>query len=489
MNIVELVSRRAAERPEAIALEGTLRRYTYGELDRMIAHVAHHLGRQGVAPGILVGIGMQPSADMLIVLLALARLGAMSMTVVLGRAPEKRAAVAQRFGAAYLVSRREKHGVAGVPFLHLEEDWFRVPASFQPAPPAPGGDTPWRLNLTSGTTGAAKGITCNHDDYAGLLEHSQEFFPLPPGSRLLCHRTLDTAFELRYCMSTLFTGNTTVIHAAPKPHEFVDLIRRRKVTHAMITPADLQSLVNRLPDGKPHLPGLRALIVGGGVMSNALLEAAVAKLTPNVYDNHGASETGLTALGDAELRRKRPDVTGRLVPWVEAQTVDDSDQPLPQGEPGILRYRSRFFCKEYYKDPEATAKGFRGGWFYPGDIGSVADGLLALHSRVDDVINLGGMKVNPVQVEAILAQHPDVADAAVFALTGNDGRSRLAAAVVMRGKASEKELIAFCSQRIGPKAPRSVITVAKLPRNEAGKLVRRELPALAGEKSSATSVE
>lgn len=488
MNIVEVVSRHAAERPEAIALEGAVRRHTYRELDRVIAHVAHHLGRHGVAPGMLVGIGMRPSAGMLIVILALARLGAISMTVVLGRKAEKRAQLAQRFGAAFLISKREKHGVSGVPFLRMEPEWMRVPESFRAAPPAPGGDAPWRLNLTSGTTGSAKGITWRHDDFAGLMQHCQEFFPFPPQSRFLCHRGMDTAFELRFCMSALFTGNTIVIHPAPTAENYVSLIRRRKITHAMITPSDLQSLVNRMPAGKPLVPRC-TLIVGGGVMSTPLLEAAAAKLTPNVYDNHGASETGLTALGDAELRRKRPDVTGRIVPWIEAQAVDESDRPLPQGEPGILRYRSKFFSREYYKDPEATARGFRDGWFYPGDVGTVADGFLTIHSRVDEVINLGGLKLNPVMVEAVLTQHPNVSDAAVFAANGDDGRKALVAAVVMRGSVAEKDLLDFCRERIGQKTPRSIVTVAKLPRNEAGKLLRRELPALLGEKGSATRVE
>src|SRR6185436_651585 len=139
-------------------------------------------------------------------------------------------------------------------------------------------------------------------------------------------------------------------------------------------------------------------------------------------------ETGLTALGDPQLRRTRPDVTGRLAPWIEAQAVDESDRPLPDGEGGILRYRSPHFVREYYDDPEASARAFRGGWFYPGDIGTVAGRLLTLHSRVDDVINLGGLKVNPNSVEAVLVQHPGVAEAGVFATARANGTARLTAA-------------------------------------------------------------
>jgi len=477
MNLAELVARHATGRPDAIAVEDAGGEYTYRRLDRALAYVAHCLGQRGVVPGMLVAVGMRPSGTHLAVLLALARLGAVSMPITPGEAQGARDAVARRFGPAFLVSRRKEHGVAGVPFLRVESEWFQVPESFRPAPPAPGGNAPWRVNLTSGTTGAAKGTAWSHAASLALLEHCQKFAPFPPGSRLLCNRGMDTAFMLRFCMSSLFSGGTIVFRGTPTLKDFVDVVRRYKVSHAVVEPVFLQRLVAAVRTREPCLPEL-ALFVGGGIMSAVLLEAAIARLTPNVYDNHGASETGLTALGDPQLRRTRPDVTGRLVPWVEAQAVDESDRPLPEGERGILRYRSPVFATEYYQDPQASAQRFRGGWFYPGDIGSVAGGLLALHSRADEVINLGGLKVNPVSVEAVLAQHPSVSEAAVFATNPAHGPAQLAAAIVMRGKATEQELIEFCRARLGRQAPSAIIRVAKLPRNAAGKLLRRELPSL-----------
>src|SRR6185503_19476735 len=183
MNIAQLISWRAAERPEAIALEDAGGQYTYAMLDRSVAHAAHHLARAGVTPGMLVATGMLPSGGHLIVLLALARLGAASMPITPGEAQGKRDGVAERFRPAFLVSLREKNGVAGVPFLLVEPQWFLPPDSFQAAPPAPGGDAHWRVNLTSGTTGVARGAAWTHAATLGAFEDHHAFFPLPPGSR------------------------------------------------------------------------------------------------------------------------------------------------------------------------------------------------------------------------------------------------------------------------------------------------------------------
>jgi acyl-coenzyme A synthetase/AMP-(fatty) acid ligase len=204
----------------------------------------------------------------------------------------------------------------------------------------------------------------------------------------------------------------------------------------------------------------------------------VEQLTPNVFMNYGTTETGMVAVGNPELLHRRPDSVGRVVPWARAQIVDEQDRPLPAGEAGILRFRSIGAADGYYRNPAASAKTFRDGWVYPGDIARLLpDGALVIESRIDDVINVGGIKVEPAGIEDALNRHPDVIEAAVFGAKDRDEREILFAAVVLRGAVDEQALIRHCEEQVGRPVPRRIITVRELPRNEMGKVVKHELAA------------
>jgi acyl-coenzyme A synthetase/AMP-(fatty) acid ligase len=478
MNISDLIRGQARLRPEAVAMGGPKRRLTYAELDASAGHVAERLGALGVAPGELVGVAMRSAPFHMIVILALARLGAISVPVPPGEVAAKREQIARRFGLTAIVSANRSNEVKDVPLLLADPAWMRPPQGFRARDPAPGDDAPWRIVLTSGTTGIPKGVALTHARSAALFDCYKDVLPFGPGDRLLCVKGLGDGFMLRYALHVLLGGGTLVFDTAPKLADFIEVIERRKLTHAIVSPAYLQTLVRSLPAGKPRLPGLANLSVGGGVLSTAVSSLAQERVTPNVYNSHGAAETGLTALADPAMLRASPEYTGRVVPWVEAQAVDESDKALAAGKSGILRYRSRFFPDAYFKDPGASASRFRDGWFYPGDVGSVERGLLRVEARSDDLINLGGMKVLPAEVESVLAEHPGVSDAAAFEGRTPGGDRKLFAAVVTSGAVPEAELMAFCRTRLGTRAPEKIYKVERLPRNEAGKLLRREIAGL-----------
>jgi acyl-coenzyme A synthetase/AMP-(fatty) acid ligase len=478
MNISELITRQAGLRPEAIAIGGRVRKFSYAQLDAAVAHTAERLGALGVAPGAMVGIAMRPLPLNMIVILALARLGAISVPVPPREVAAKRGQIARRFGLTVVVTGNRDFEVEGVPLLMVDPDWMLPPREFRARGPAAGDGAPWRISLTSGTTGLPNGVAWTHARSAALFDCYQEVLPLRPGDRLLCSKGLNEGFMLRYALHALLGGGTLVFDGAPDLSDFVEVIERQRVTHAIVSPSYLQVLVRSLPAGTPCLPALAHLSVGGGVLSATVSSLAQERVTPNVYNNHGAAETGLTALADPDLLRASRDTTGRIVPWVEAQAVDEADKPLADGQAGILRYRSRLFPDAYFKDPEATASRFRNGWFYPGDVGSVEGGLLRVEARSDDMINLGGMKVNPAEVESVLTGHPGVSDAAAFEGRTSGGEPALFAAVVTSGLVPESELVAHCRTRLGTRAPAKIFKVERLPRNSAGKLLRRELAAL-----------
>jgi acyl-CoA synthetase (AMP-forming)/AMP-acid ligase II len=174
-----------------------------------------------------------------------------------------------------------------------------------------------------------------------------------------------------------------------------------------------------------------------------------------------------------------PGAAGYLLPGVTVEAVDGAGNVLPRGQEGLLRTRGPCNIAGYLDDEAASRAVFRDGWFYSGDIGTVRpDGLLIITGREKSVVNLGGDKINPELIERALNAFAAVADAAVFAIRNPLGIDELYAAVVWRdGAADEKALRAHCQGSL-PAAfrPAHFITVAAIPRNDAGKIDRRRLP-------------
>ena len=163
-------------------------------------------------------------------------------------------------------------------------------------------------------------------------------------------------------------------------------------------------------------------------------------------------------------------------PGVEIEVVGDDDVSLPAGTEGILRVRSAGCARAYVGDPAASADVFKGGWVYPGDRGIMSnDGFLSIRGRAGDVINQGGLKVNPQVVEDVLMSVPEVVDAAAFGVPDPMGIARIWAAVVADEPLDIGAVEALCRERLKHNAPVSILQLDVLPRNDAGKVMRGEL--------------
>jgi acyl-CoA synthetase (AMP-forming)/AMP-acid ligase II len=174
-----------------------------------------------------------------------------------------------------------------------------------------------------------------------------------------------------------------------------------------------------------------------------------------------------------------PDTIGSVLPRVTLQIVDGADKELPCGEVGMIRVRAAGNADRYHDDAEATATAFRGGWFYPGDLGMLTDeGQLIYKGRADDMMLFDGINIYPAEIEGVLTAHEAVVEAAAFAFQSEVHQDVPAVAVTLRAPVAEAELLAFCRARLGQRAPQRIIVVADFPRNSAGKILKRDLPGL-----------
>jgi long-chain acyl-CoA synthetase len=467
-SIAQVLADSARKHADRLAVIGPGLALTHAQLAACAGRAAAALQKQGVKAGGIVGVSLPTSALHLVTLLALARIGAGSVHLRTDLPQAVRDRIAKQFDVASVIGEK------------ADPDWLEVGKNAgkpQKSEPKAKPGSPWRIALSSGTTGLQKAVLANHAACLAYFKLHAKGLPIDGEDRFLCHRGLDANLALNPALRSLIAGGSVVFPDSLRIEHFIEAVERHKVTQAVVSPAYLRDLVERLPPGTHRLPSLRRLLIAGSVLAPALAEEAMQRVTPNLYDLYGAMELGMVALADPDILRRAPLSVGRIAPGMEAQAVDEEDAPLPAGTTGILRFRRAGMPTEYYRNPEATARSFRRGWFYPGDTGRVeADGLLYVEGRVDDRLNFEGVKVEPAMVERALQSHPAVVEAAAFAAAPDENRPLLFAAAVLRSPVDEKALIAHCRQQVGPMyTPARIFFDKALPRNEAGKIVRSKL--------------
>lgn len=476
MNFTQSITRHARKRPWAIAIIDRDRIVHYRTFDVAIDRAAAWLKQYNVSRGDVVGISMPGSALHLVVAYALSRIGAIQLALMHIDTVPARQALIERFRIEKIVG--SAPDLTGVTTLEPRPEWLE-PADrpddspFIPEPEAQG----FRINLSSGTTGRPKAVLITHAINLQLFEREQAFFPLLENDRYLA--TVDLAFAsgLRRCMESLNAGATIVL--APRlddPATLSDMVDRYRITIVMLTIGTLGSLLTQAPDDGPRWPGVRLLRVGSSVMPESMRHEVIAKLTSNFVISYGTNHIGNVAFASATLQAKHPETVGYPGSGVDIEVVNEANMPLAPGLPGLIRVRTSCLPGGYLDDPDATARDFRDGWYYPGDIGILTqDGALLFKGRLDDVINYDGLKIFPIEIERVLLMHSDVAEAVAFALPSRRFNNIPAAAVVLRRHCDLNQILAYCQDRLGIRAPLRIHAFHTLPKNAMGKVLRREL--------------
>jgi acyl-CoA synthetase (AMP-forming)/AMP-acid ligase II len=202
----------------------------------------------------------------------------------------------------------------------------------------------------------------------------------------------------------------------------------------------------------------------------------------SVLNSYGMTEGGYATFAmDPEGSRTRPGAVGRPRPPTEVRIVDDDGEYCPTGVVGEVITRNPDGHREYYKDPEATAQMWEGGWLHTGDLGRLdEDGYLYIVGRKKEMIIRGGMNVYTDDVEAVLQSHPAVVEAAVIGIPHDVLGEDIEAYIALRPgeTVTSEELTRFAAGRLADyKVPRHIVFVAHLPRNSGGKVVKSELVA------------
>jgi acyl-CoA synthetase (AMP-forming)/AMP-acid ligase II len=333
---------------------------------------------------------------------------------------------------------------------------------------------------TSGTTGHPKGTWRPHGVTVENVMQMISIFELTVDDvHLMCGPGYHSAVALFSALHHVL-GATVVVQPKFDAAAALDLIEQHRVTDSFMAPTLLQRLVDEQAARPRDLSSLRAIFLGAAPCPYALKVRAEETLGRVLWEFYGATETGVNTVLRPEDQLRKPASCGQVVPGQEIRLVDADGNEVADGTPGELMVRNTWIA-EYFNKPDATRHSLHDGFFSVGDVAyRDSEGFYFICDRRIDMVISGGVNVYPAEVEAVLHAHPAVADAAVIGVPDDEWGESVKAVVQLRAgaTATAEELIAFCAERLADyKKPRSVDFVEQLPRDAAGKLLKRVIRA------------
>jgi acyl-CoA synthetase (AMP-forming)/AMP-acid ligase II len=499
VNWCNVLTQHAGRTPDKVLTLFEGEAVTYGEMATRVAALAGGLAARGVGPGDVVAILSYNRPEFLEALFAANYLGAIAMPINWRLAAPEVRYILDHSGARALVCDVALLHLADEAAAGLDDSLVRV--SMSPVetpdwtslgdlrgraqgrePMAASGDDVHRLMYTSGTTGRPKGVMLTHANLAWKnLAHIIEFGFTSADLGLACGPLYHVGALDLTTTSLIAAGATTILHRAFDAAAVVDEVERSRVSAVWLAPAMVNAIMALPGIEQRDLSSIRVVINGGEKMPIPLIER-IQRVFPSAWfaDAYGMTETvsGDTFLDRESIITKLGSV-GRPCLHLELDIWDEEGRSVAAGERGEIVMRGPKIFKGYWRDPEATATAFAGGWFHTGDIGvRDEDGYLFIVDRLKDMIVSGGENIAGSEVERVLYEHEAVLEAAVVGRPDDRWGEVPVAHVVLREgtHVSAEALIEHCRERLARfKVPKDIAFLDALPRNPSGKVLKREL--------------
>jgi len=345
---------------------------------------------------------------------------------------------------------------------------------------APTGDDVALILHTSGSTGRPKRVPLKHKNIAVSCQNVARTYDLKPTDVSLCVMPLFHIHGLvASTLSTFLTGGTVVVPGKFNPMSFWRTVRDFGVTWYSCVPTIHQLSTARL-DSKPEgIDKLRFVRSCSSALSPALMEKLEKTLGVPVLEAYGMTEASHQMCSNPLPPSARKAASVGPGTGVKVGIMDEAGNLLPSGQLGEVVIQGPNVITGYENNPEANAKSFTNGWFRTGDQGMIdSDGYLHLTARIKELINRGGEKIAPLEIDEIMLKHPCVMEAVAFGLAHPTWGEEVAIAVVLKEPQTEAALIAHCKQHLADfKSPKKIFIVDKIPRTATGKIQRRAVAA------------
>jgi long-chain acyl-CoA synthetase len=343
-------------------------------------------------------------------------------------------------------------------------------------------DDPAAILYTSGTTGKQKGAVLSHGNVVSNMYATDHALRIDPVDRLLLFLPLFHCFGQNFIMNSAFnSGASIVLHRRFVPEAILESIVRDGVSMFFGTPTVYITLLNAGADPQ-HLKSIRYYFSAAATMPVEVAVRWQKTFGRPVYEGYGLTETSPFASYNHEWAH-RPGSVGTALEMVELKAVDLEDGEVAPNEWGELLIKGPNVMLGYWNRPEETAAALRGGWFHTGDIGYIdPDGYVYLVDRVKDMINAGGFKIWPREVEEVLYQHSAIKECAVVGVPDALKGETAKAVVILQPDAelAVEDLKEYCRAHLAAyKVPQQFEFAAELPKSATGKILKRVLRAQA----------
>jgi len=474
-----------------IAPEDNLK-ITYAELKRQVREVAASLAALGIGRGDRVGMALPNGLPIIVTFLAAAEAGTAAPLNPAYREEEFKFYLEDTNAKLLLLppdGADEARKAAGstVPVANVTMVNGRVTVNggsdrapvVPPVPGEPGEkDEPALILHTSGSTGRPKRVPLAHANLCISAGNVARTYALGPTDVSLCVMPLFHVHGLvASTLATLSTGGAVVVPAKFTPLSFWRIARDYGATWYSAVPTIHQLLLARAdraarPAGAERLRFIRSCSASLPPQVMHDLEAAFGA---PVLEAYGMTEAAhQMASNPLPPDARKPGSVGAGT-GVHISIMDDAGRHLPVGDRGEVVIKGPNVITGYESNPEANATSFVDGWFRTGDQGVLdADGYLTLVGRLKELINRGGEKISPREIDEVLLAHPAVAEAVCFGVPHPTWGEEVAAAVVLREATSESDLMAFCKERLADfKRPKQIHITETIPRTATGKIQRR----------------
>ena len=476
-SFAELLRPRAADSPDhvALAVDGGPS-LTYAQWDRRADAAGRALATAGAGRGDRVALLFDNArwTDYAVAYLGAQRAGGVAVPLSPTLSAPLLARILVHAAPAVLVCPRDlRPRTAPLRVLHPENLDAADPEPFQVAVEL---DDLAEIVYTSGTTGTPKGVASTHGNLLGHdltadVQHTRgasfaHAFPIGTNAGQECMR-----MPLRRL-------TTAYVLAVFDPERLCALIAARRVRRLQLVPAMARMLVDSGAPSRHDVSSVERLTLSSAPAAADLWARLAASFPGATFWNAYALTEGGGARTLARYDPEHPESVGRPVGDSEVRIVDESGADVATMEPGEIWLRRRGTPpRGYYRDPDATAAAFSGGWLRTGDLGYLdVDGRLHLVDRIKDLIISGGLNISSLEIEGVLNEHPRVREAAVFGLPHPVLGQEVAAALVVRADVDARDLQAHVRARLGEShVPRRIEVVDSLPRTDSGKVRKQEL--------------
>jgi malonyl-CoA/methylmalonyl-CoA synthetase len=454
MQLLDLFDHSLVGRADQEGLEFSGRAYTFGELDQLSHQLALALARRGVTAGDRVCIYLPNSPDVVALLVACLKLGAIYVPVNILYRERELEHIRRDAEPKVFVDEAELARLKDAAALH-SPDRFRVPLD---------GDAPAMIVYTSGTTGASKGAVLTHNNLLANTANIVACWEITGADRFLLALPLFHVHGLgNGILSWLATGCRMRLLERFEHQRAAEEFTSFRPTLFFGVP----TIYVRLLDAPPEIAAKMRLFVSGSAPLPAhVMEAFRDRFGHTILERYGMSET-LMNTSNPYAGERRPGTVGSPLPGISLRLVN-----------GEVQLRGPNVFAGYWRNPEATAKAFDDGWFRTGDMGEVsADGYLTLTGRKSDLIISGGFNIYPREIEELLLEQESVAEAAVVGVNDPVRGEVPVAYIVPRGECPAAVLEAVCREKLASfKVPRAFVAVEALPRTALGKVQKHLLP-------------